>query len=533
MSEAEQLKALVIDHNNDDIKLVTHILRYARYTTVWFSNAKEALECLGSININLILLSTDINDSSGFDIIDRIRSRSRGNEIPIIFITNDQTSENRVRSCLDDGDDYIQRSLLSRELLARVNSQFKIFLLRKELEKKNKTLEASNVELSIVNRTLGEYWHMVQGYLVQIVDFIRKTNTGSERDFFTPLEIKFNTHVKEVDSRLEEMVNQINITCLDAVADNTKREIAESEVKFEHNTAQLSLAVTASCNDADNVQDVLKGAIDAICEYLEWSIGRAFLVSSTFSNNESVRLEEKAIVQNNVSKVGEVDAYTNFDWDTLPDFESAEKSMQSGEVVWVESIQQDASIDMDVSDGEEIRSVLAFPAYSGDRLYAILTFLSFEASLMDGRLIELFKYLGERLGFAIEKKNKQRDLLTSEAYWRAVLAASFDPFVCFDETNDIVFASDSAYESFGYDETELLGEKVSILLDEAHKQLLPVHSSQLGESGKQFIKARHRVTVVRHDGSLYSCELSIAKSKPTETAPALYTVVFRPLSEEG
>ncbi|MFT4902291.1 MAG: DNA-binding response OmpR family regulator [Lentimonas sp.] len=69
---------------------------------------------------NLILLDINLPDRSGFNLMDDLRNS--GIEVPVIFLTGENSENQKVRALEMGGDDYITKPFGFRELIARINA---------------------------------------------------------------------------------------------------------------------------------------------------------------------------------------------------------------------------------------------------------------------------------------------------------------------------------------------------------------------------------------------------------------------------
>ena len=70
---------------------------------------------------DVIVADIDMPEMDGFEFIDHVRSSGFLNNIPLIMLSGNDTSEPRIR-CLESGaDDYMVKPFNPRELAARIN----------------------------------------------------------------------------------------------------------------------------------------------------------------------------------------------------------------------------------------------------------------------------------------------------------------------------------------------------------------------------------------------------------------------------
>ena len=101
----------------------------------------------------------------------------------------------------------------------------------------------------------------------------------------------------------------------------------------------------------------------------------------------------------------------------------------------------------------------------------------------------------------------------SEAHLRSILATVPDAMVVIDENGGILSFSAAAEKMFGYTETEILGENVSMLMPSPDRERHDGYLEHYRKTGQRKIIGIGRVTTARHrDGYTFPIELSIGKA---------------------
>ena len=81
-------KALVIEDNEDNMKLITFILEKNGYSTIKAENGKTGIELAIKERPDFILLDIQLPDMDGLDVLKSIRESEIDGMIPIIAITS-------------------------------------------------------------------------------------------------------------------------------------------------------------------------------------------------------------------------------------------------------------------------------------------------------------------------------------------------------------------------------------------------------------------------------------------------------------
>lgn len=101
----------------------------------------------------------------------------------------------------------------------------------------------------------------------------------------------------------------------------------------------------------------------------------------------------------------------------------------------------------------------------------------------------------------------------TEAHLRSILATVPDAMIIIDERGVILSFSAAAEKMFGYAETEVLGENVSMLMPSPHRERHDGYLKTYRDTGTRKIIGIGRVTTARHrDGNTFPIELSVGEA---------------------
>jgi DNA-binding response OmpR family regulator len=120
-TQTDKLTLLAID---DEVAIQQILEHYFKDTfiVVTKGNGKDALNWMQEGNIpHVIIADIEMPVMNGYEFIDQVRSSGFLNHIPMIMLSGNDSSENRIR-CLEAGaDDYLIKPFNPRELAARIN----------------------------------------------------------------------------------------------------------------------------------------------------------------------------------------------------------------------------------------------------------------------------------------------------------------------------------------------------------------------------------------------------------------------------
>ncbi len=115
---------LIVDDNELNLKLATHVLQKDGYQISTALNGFEALEISEKEPPDLAILDVMMPDMDGYELCRRMRENPKLKHIPIIILTALSSVDDRLQAFDVGADDFLSKPFIPAELLARV----KVFL---------------------------------------------------------------------------------------------------------------------------------------------------------------------------------------------------------------------------------------------------------------------------------------------------------------------------------------------------------------------------------------------------------------------
>jgi DNA-binding NarL/FixJ family response regulator len=113
---------LVVDDEPDSLRMLTTMLELAEISVLVATSGEAALELLGNVVPDLILMDGVMPGMDGFTTTQKIKARPALASIPIIFMTGLTESEHVVEAFEVGGVDFVRKPVDLSELLARVRA---------------------------------------------------------------------------------------------------------------------------------------------------------------------------------------------------------------------------------------------------------------------------------------------------------------------------------------------------------------------------------------------------------------------------
>jgi len=134
---------LIIDDHPATRKLLGEILG-SLYNVLLASNGQEALDVVrDNPLIDLILLDIIMPGMNGYEVCQRLKEDKQTLDIPVVFLTVMEEDHNEARGFAVGVTDYIIKPISRLRLLARVKNQLALRQKQREMEIKNRELQAA------------------------------------------------------------------------------------------------------------------------------------------------------------------------------------------------------------------------------------------------------------------------------------------------------------------------------------------------------------------------------------------------------
>lgn len=119
------MKILIVDDDKTTRKLLTLYLKSKGFEVVAAENGLEALEKLGTENINLIVSDMNMPYMDGIEFTKTVKNDPNFKNIPIIMLTT-EADEDEVKKAYDAGvDDYLVKPTNAEQISGRIKKILK------------------------------------------------------------------------------------------------------------------------------------------------------------------------------------------------------------------------------------------------------------------------------------------------------------------------------------------------------------------------------------------------------------------------
>lgn len=170
--------------------------------------------------------------------------------------------------------------------------------------------------------------------------------------------------------------------------------------------SRLQQRVTAAANATSDVRTALTAAIAEICETVGWPVGHVYLRDE--DDTDRVVPTDWWYVEDDgfAAFQGITEGSAFLRGRGLPG-----RVLETGEPAWIVDVAEDPNFPRHgVAHQVGLRTGMAFPVLSGDRVVAVLEFFSRERSEPDVPLLELMRTIGTQLGRVAERQSGREQL---------------------------------------------------------------------------------------------------------------------------
>jgi len=171
---------LIVDDTHANLRLLTAMLTEHGYRVRPARNGELALMSARAVPPDLILLDIKMPGLNGYEVCEQLKADPRTRDIPVIFISALDQTDDVVKAFTFGGVDYITKPFQVEEVLARVKTHLALYLLQRQLSTANLQLQETNDQLKTEIEKRVEIEAILQKYAT--TDAL--TNLLNRRHFF-------------------------------------------------------------------------------------------------------------------------------------------------------------------------------------------------------------------------------------------------------------------------------------------------------------------------------------------------------------
>jgi len=163
---------MVVDDNPANLKLLEDMLLQQGHEVRSFPRGRLALRAADLEPPDLILLDINMPEMNGYEVCERLKSREKLSDIPVIFLSALNETRDKVKAFRSGAVDYISKPFQFEEVYARVEMHLKLHDLQRALKGQNERLEKAvvartqelaeaNERLTILDRSKNDFLNLI------------------------------------------------------------------------------------------------------------------------------------------------------------------------------------------------------------------------------------------------------------------------------------------------------------------------------------------------------------------------------------
>jgi PAS domain S-box-containing protein len=256
------------------------------------------------------------------------------------------------------------------------------------------------------------------------------------------------------------------LTALILAAAISEHQQTEAGLQRQSAFVHLLQRVAIAANEALTVEDTMRTCLDQVCAHTGWPVGHVYVATADSTG---------MMVPSAIWSLKDPEQFETFRQVTertplalgagLPG-----RVFASGKPAWIIDVTKDPNFPRTrAAEDVCVKAAFGFPVLVGKEVAAVLEFFAAEAVEPDEALLEVMAHIGTQLGRVVERMRAQEALRASELKFRSVVESASDGMILADSAGTIVAWNKSARAIFGYDEEEVLGQPLTLLMPERYR----------------------------------------------------------------
>jgi two-component system OmpR family response regulator len=124
-TSSPEARLLIVDDEPNIVDLLSTSLRFAGFEVATARNGSEALRVAAEFRPDLLVLDVMMPGIDGFTVVRRLRQE--GMNVPVVFLTAKDATEDKVTGLTLGGDDYVTKPFSLEEVVARIRTVLRRF----------------------------------------------------------------------------------------------------------------------------------------------------------------------------------------------------------------------------------------------------------------------------------------------------------------------------------------------------------------------------------------------------------------------
>ena len=174
-SKEESPKILIVDDISMNVEILDNIITHEGYETLCALNVKEAIDLMKETKPSLILSDLSMPEIDGLEFCRMLKSDPATREIPFVFISVMDSSEEKKSAFLAGAVDFIPKPFDPIEVIMRVQNHLSSYQLKQEMANYNRRMH------KLVSDQKKQVKHGQENILNLLVEILSRKNAGLGR----------------------------------------------------------------------------------------------------------------------------------------------------------------------------------------------------------------------------------------------------------------------------------------------------------------------------------------------------------------
>lgn len=278
--ELEGATILIVDDVEINRVILEEIIHNIGCHAVLAENGEEALKLVKEKAPQLILSDISMPGMNGYELCRRIKEREETREIPVIFISAFDSSEDIVEGFSHGGEDYITKPFIPEEVQARVSVHLKLHEMTAELKAMNRRLQIS------VNEQLRQMEQEKKNILYALAD-IAAQNSFCGKEYIKRLQENCRTLTQgmQLSPLFEEKISDTYIDTIELAVPLCdignigvprelllkKTELSEEDAAIVQSHTSIGAKLLSDLYGSSDYNDFINISVEMIrCHHEKW-----------------------------------------------------------------------------------------------------------------------------------------------------------------------------------------------------------------------------------------------------------------------
>lgn len=144
--QLDQITVLVVGGASGDVAAITLHLRSQRVRVLSAEDAAQAMRKARSTRPDLVLVASRLPDSTGLELLERLRTEESTADVPVVLIAGSARAEDRIKAFKAGAVDCVSKPMRQEEVCARITTHASLSRIRRQLEARNEQLQQEVAE---------------------------------------------------------------------------------------------------------------------------------------------------------------------------------------------------------------------------------------------------------------------------------------------------------------------------------------------------------------------------------------------------